>query len=57
VLRALPQLTKPPSGLPMPLLEVETYTWGVLGDFAGHRAPLATRLQRELDWTASCMES
>lgn len=37
VLRALPQLTKPPSGLPMPLLEVETYTWGVLGDFASNR--------------------
>ena len=56
VLRALPQLTRSPSGLPMPLLEVETYTWGVLGDFAGTES-LATRLQRELDWTASCMES
>jgi sugar phosphate isomerase/epimerase len=51
VLRALPQLA-----LPTPLLEVETYTWGVLGDFAGTES-LAMRLQRELDWTASCMES
>ncbi len=34
---------------PMPLLEVETYTWHVLGDFAGD-APLHERLARELAW-------
>jgi len=39
------------SGDPLPLLEVETYTWSVLGDFAGSE-PLAVRIQRELDWTA-----
>lgn len=38
----------------LPLLEVETYTWGVLGDFAGE-APLHERLARELDWTAACL--
>lgn len=37
---------------PLPLLEVETYTWSVLGDFAG-RAPLHQHLQRELDQVAS----
>ena len=41
---------------PLPLLEVETYTWGVLGGFAGGE-PLAVRLARELDWAASCLES
>ncbi|MBL8728552.1 MAG: metabolite traffic protein EboE [Planctomycetes bacterium] len=40
----------------LPLLEVETYTWDVLGDFAG-TAPLAVRLQQELDWVASCLQS
>ena len=35
----------------VPLLEVETYTWSVLGDKFGN-APLATRIQRELDWVA-----
>lgn len=39
-----------------PLLEVETYTWSVLGDFAGCE-PLAVRIARELDWAASCTES
>lgn len=34
---------------PLPLLEVETYTWGVLGDFAGH-APLHEHIARELAW-------
>ena len=34
---------------PVPLLEVETYTWGVLGDFAG-KAPLHERIARELAW-------
>ncbi|MEO6594039.1 MAG: metabolite traffic protein EboE [Planctomycetota bacterium] len=40
----------------LPLLEVETYTWSVLGDFAG-AAPLATRLTRELDWAADCLKN
>lgn len=51
VLRALAQGRDP-----LPLLEVETYTWGVLGSFAGDE-PLAVRLARELDWAASCLES
>jgi hypothetical protein len=38
-------------GGPWPLLEVETYTWGVLGDFAG-TSPLAERIARELQWVA-----
>lgn len=50
VLRALAK-----SAVPLPLLEVETYTWGVLGDFAGAE-PLAARLLREIDWAASCLE-
>ncbi|MFT4843576.1 MAG: hypothetical protein ACI8UD_003189 [Planctomycetota bacterium] len=37
---------------PVPLLEVETYTWSVLGDKFGD-APLADRIQRELDWVAA----
>jgi sugar phosphate isomerase/epimerase len=41
---------------PLPLLEVETYTWSVLGDFAG-RAPLHQHLQRELDQVASWLTS
>jgi hypothetical protein len=44
------------SAAPMPLLEVETYTWGVLGDFAGAE-PLADRIAKELAWVASCLES
>ena len=44
------------SGADLPLLEVETYTWSVLGDFAG-KAPLATRIQRELDWTADHLKN
>jgi sugar phosphate isomerase/epimerase len=44
VLAALPSL-----GPPWPLLEVETYTWSVLGDFAGG-APLHERIARELAW-------
>ncbi len=36
---------------PMPLLEVETYTWGVLGDFAG-TSPLSTRIAHEMSWAA-----
>ncbi|MBL9076560.1 MAG: metabolite traffic protein EboE [Planctomycetes bacterium] len=39
----------------LPLLEVETYTWDVLGDFAG-TAPLHERIARELDWVAGCLE-
>lgn len=38
-------------GAELPLLEVETYTWGVLGDFAG-TDPLAVRIARELEWVA-----
>ena len=37
---------------PVPLLEVETYTWPVLGDRFGG-APLADLIQRELDWVAA----
>lgn len=37
---------------PVPLLEVETYTWSVLGDTFGEE-PLTDRLQRELDWVAA----
>jgi hypothetical protein len=37
---------------PVPLLEVETYTWSVLGDTFGEQ-PLTDRLQRELDWVAA----
>jgi sugar phosphate isomerase/epimerase len=37
---------------PLPLLEVETYTWSVLGDFAG-QGPLHRHLQRELDQVAA----
>ncbi len=50
-LRALAQAAEP-----LPLLEVETYTWAVLGDFAGGGS-LADRLVRELDWVASCLAS
>ena len=49
VLRALAA-----GGGELPLLEVETYTWSVLGDFAGS-APLHERLTRELDWAAACL--
>lgn len=41
---------------PVPLLEVETYTWSVLGDTFGDE-PLTDRLQRELDWVASFWKS
>lgn len=37
---------------PWPLLEVETYTWSVLGDLAGD-APLHEQLTRELDQAAT----
>jgi sugar phosphate isomerase/epimerase len=43
------------SGQPLPLLEVETYTWNVLGDFAGV-APLSERIVRELDWVATSLQ-
>ncbi len=52
--RVLRALSRAPDEVP--LLEVETYTWGVLGDFAG-KAPLAARIQRELDWVAGCLQS
>ena len=48
--RVLRALVRGPD--PLPLLEVETYTWSVLGDFAG-RAPLHEHLQRELDQVAA----
>jgi hypothetical protein len=49
VVRALRALAQR-SG-PRPLLEVETYTWSVLGERAGWaEAPLAQRIARELDW-------
>lgn len=38
----------------LPLLEVETYTWGVLGDLGG-TDPLALRIARELDFAAQCL--
>jgi sugar phosphate isomerase/epimerase len=49
VVRALRALALRPG--PRPLLEVETYTWSVLGERAGWaEAPLAQRIARELDW-------
>jgi hypothetical protein len=39
---------------PLPLLEVETYTWPALHDFAAG-AGLAERLCRELDFAAACL--
>lgn len=41
---------------PAPLLEVETYTWSVLGDTFGS-APLHERIQRELDWVAAAWKN
>jgi sugar phosphate isomerase/epimerase len=52
--RVLKALARSPE--PLPLLEVETYTWGVLPGFTGGE-PLATLLARELDWAASCLGS
>jgi hypothetical protein len=54
VRRVLEALASGPD--PVPLLEVETYTWSVLGDKFGN-APLATRIQRELDWVAGIWEN
>lgn len=51
VLRALRSL---PGELP--LLEVETYTWGVLGDFAGD-SPLHERIARELAWVHAQLDA
>lgn len=39
------------AGEPLPLLEVETYTWSVLGELGG-TAPLHQRLAQELAWVA-----
>lgn len=50
VRRVLAALANGPD--PVPLLEVETYTWSVLGDTFGD-APLHERIQRELDWVAA----
>ena len=50
VRRVLEALASSPE--PLPLLEVETYTWSVLGDAFGD-APLHERIQRELDWVAA----
>ncbi len=49
VLRALAQAREP-----LPLLEVETYTWSVLGSFGGSE-PLARRIGRELDFAANLL--
>jgi hypothetical protein len=49
VRRVLQQLAA--SAESLPLLEVETYTWSVLGDRFG-TAPLAGHIRRELDWVA-----
>jgi len=50
VRRVLEALANGPD--PVPLLEVETYTWSVLGDTFGDE-PLHQRIQRELDWVAA----
>lgn len=50
VRRVLEALAESPD--PVPLLEVETYTWSVLGSKFGDQ-PLTARLQRELDWVAA----
>ncbi|MSR37809.1 MAG: xylose isomerase [Planctomycetes bacterium] len=42
------------AGETLPLLEVETYTWPVLGEFAG-AAPLWQRVQREIDFAANLL--
>jgi len=39
---------------PLPLLEVETYTWSVLGDLAGSE-PLPLRIGRELEFVANLL--
>jgi sugar phosphate isomerase/epimerase len=49
--RALPALA---GAADEPLFEVETYTWSVLGDFAGTR-PLAQRLAEELEFAAKLL--
>ncbi|MGC6488410.1 MAG: metabolite traffic protein EboE [Planctomycetota bacterium] len=51
VLRGLAAASEAP-----PLLEVETYTWSVLGDAFGD-APLHQRIQRELDWVAAAWKN
>lgn len=54
VARVLRELARLPG--PLPLFEVETYTWGVLGDLGGTE-PLADRIAREIAWARSCLES
>jgi sugar phosphate isomerase/epimerase len=54
VARTLRALAEDPA--PAPLLEVETYTWSVLGDTFG-AAPLHERIQRELDWVAAAWKN
>ena len=54
VRRVLAALAASPE--PAPLLEVETYTWSVLGDAFG-AAPLHERIQRELDWVAAAWKN
>jgi len=54
VRRVLTALAASPE--PAPLLEVETYTWSVLGDAFG-AAPLHERIQRELDWVAAAWKN
>jgi hypothetical protein len=41
---------------PLPVLEVETYTWPALAGFAGSE-PLPGLLQRELDFAANLLAS
>lgn len=55
VRRVLTELARRPVN-DVPLLEVETYTWSVLGEAFG-RAPLAERIARELDWVAAFFHS
>lgn len=52
--RVLHALARTPGELP--LLEVETYTWHVLGDRFGNE-PLAVRISRELDQAAAFLVS
>lgn len=54
VRRVLEALAASPD--PVPMLEVETYTWSVVGDTFGD-APLVDRIQRELDWVAEFWKS
>lgn len=56
VARVLRGLRELPGAGELPLLEVETYTWHVLGDLAG-TSPLHERIARELAWAAAQLEA